>query len=142
MGWLNKNGFLKKKTWVGFCDHMSPPSPSLPQQGKNARNTRPVSALATSALVTPVSNSGNETCSVSVPNPSGRRAVLSTSPPPSPLPPPLPLLPPPQQQQQRTRARDLLRKHYGLGMRIPPSSGNMMDPMNMGVWLFFFFAFW
>ncbi|KAL9714265.1 hypothetical protein Ac2012v2_002576 [Leucoagaricus gongylophorus] len=104
---------------------MSPPSPSLPQQGKNARNTRPVSALATSALVTPVSNSGNETCSVSVPNPSGRRAVLSTSPPPSPLPPP----PPPQ--QQRTRARDLLRKHYGLGMRIPPSSGNMMDPMNM-----------
>ena len=114
---------------------MSPP-PSLPQQGKNARNTRPVSALAIPALVTPVLNSGNETCSVSVPNPSGRRAILSTSPPPSPLPPPQ------QQQQQRTRARDLLRKHYGLGMRIPPSSGNMMDPMNMGVWLFFFFAFW
>ncbi|XP_006459241.1 hypothetical protein AGABI2DRAFT_201275 [Agaricus bisporus var. bisporus H97] len=31
----------------------------------------------------------------------------------------------------RTRARDLLRKHYGLGLGPPTPSGNPADPMNM-----------
>ncbi|KAF9443756.1 hypothetical protein P691DRAFT_645352, partial [Macrolepiota fuliginosa MF-IS2] len=48
-----------------------------------------------------------------VPNLPGRRTVPSTPP------------------SQRTRARDLLRQHYGLGLGPPPSSGNAADPMNM-----------
>ena len=46
----------------------------------------------------------------------GRRTVPSTPP------------------SQRTRARDLLRKHYGLGLGPPSSSGNPADPLNMGGW--------
>ncbi|KAF9000690.1 Vps51/Vps67-domain-containing protein [Cyathus striatus] len=32
---------------------------------------------------------------------------------------------------QKTRARDLLRKHYGLGVGPPPTSSNTADPMNL-----------
>ncbi|KAJ3515902.1 hypothetical protein NLJ89_g1466 [Agrocybe chaxingu] len=32
---------------------------------------------------------------------------------------------------QKTRARDLLRKHYGLGVGPPPPRGNSQDPMDL-----------
>jgi len=97
-------------------------SSSLPQQ-RTARNTKPVPSP--SAPVTPASSSVNQTSSTSVTNLPGRRATTPSSPPPM-------QQQPPQQQQQQTRARDLLRKHYGLGMGVPMSSGNAMNPMNMG----------
>jgi len=31
----------------------------------------------------------------------------------------------------KTRARDLLRKHYGLGVGPPPPSGRLLDPMDL-----------
>jgi len=93
---------------------------SLPQQ-RTARNLKPVSSA--SAPVTPASSS---VTSVSATNMPGRRAAVPSSPPPTQQ----------QQQQQRTRARDLLRKHYGLGMGAPLSSGGTMNPMNMGGFLF------
>ena len=41
---------------------------------------------------------------------------------------------PNQNQSDRTRskARDLLRKHYGLGVGPPPPSGKPRDPMDLG----------
>lgn len=47
-----------------------------------------------------------------------------------------PSTPPPQ---NKTRARDLLRKHYGLGVGPPPtlrsdSNGKVNDPMDLGDW--------
>jgi len=95
-------------------------SPSLPQQ-RTTRNTKPVSSASVPA--TPASSSVNQTSSVSVTNLPGRRAAIPNSPPPAQQ---------QQQQQQRTRARDLLRRHYGLGLGVPPSSENPMNPMNMG----------
>ena len=41
---------------------------------------------------------------------------------------------------QKTRARDLLRKHYGLGMGPPPPLGgarSQQDPMDFGAFLAF-----
>ena len=35
----------------------------------------------------------------------------------------------------RGRARDLLRKHYGLGVGPPPPSGKPLDPMNIGIYI-------
>lgn len=37
----------------------------------------------------------------------------------------------PRTPSGRGRARDLLRKHYGLGVGIPPPSGKPLDPMNI-----------
>ena len=35
---------------------------------------------------------------------------------------------------QKTKARDLLRKHYGLGVGPPPPRpGNLLDPMDLSV---------
>lgn len=36
-------------------------------------------------------------------------------------------------KSSKTRARDLLRKHYGLGAGPPPPSGRPMDPMDLGI---------
>ena len=41
-----------------------------------------------------------------------------------------PATPPPE--RSKTRARDLLRKHYGLSVTPPPPSGRPMDPMDLG----------
>jgi hypothetical protein len=38
--------------------------------------------------------------------------------------------PPPE--RSKTRAMDLLRKHYGLSVTPPPPSGRPMDPMDLG----------
>ncbi|KAI9461585.1 Vps51/Vps67-domain-containing protein [Lactarius psammicola] len=43
--------------------------------------------------------------------------------PPSPATPPL--------ERSKTRARDLLRRHYGLNVTPPPPSGRPMDPMDL-----------
>ncbi|KXN81309.1 hypothetical protein AN958_05164 [Leucoagaricus sp. SymC.cos] len=87
-------------------------SSAIPPQQRVPSNTKSASSpLASSAPVTPTPIPSN-LVSTSVPNPPGRRTVSSTPP-------------------QRTRARDLLRKHYGLGLGPPPSSGNAMDPMNL-----------
>ncbi|TFY54255.1 hypothetical protein EVG20_g9779 [Dentipellis fragilis] len=37
----------------------------------------------------------------------------------------------PSIDRSKTRARDLLRKHYGLGIGPPPPSGKPMDPMDL-----------
>ena len=37
-----------------------------------------------------------------------------------------------QPDRARSKARDLLRKHYGLGVGPPPPSGKPQDPMNLG----------
>ena len=41
-----------------------------------------------------------------------------------------PATPPPE--RSKTRAMDLLRKHYGLSVTPPPPSGRPMDPMDLG----------
>ena len=41
---------------------------------------------------------------------------------------------PNQLDRTRSKARDLLRKHYGLGVGPPPPSGKPQDPMDLGVW--------
>ena len=41
-----------------------------------------------------------------------------------------PATPPPE--RSKTRARDLLRRHYGLNVTPPPPSGRPMDPMDLG----------
>lgn len=41
-----------------------------------------------------------------------------------------PATPPPE--RSKSRARDLLRKHYGLSVTPPPPSGRPMDPMDLG----------
>ncbi|KAF5359768.1 hypothetical protein D9756_003246 [Leucocoprinus leucothites] len=90
---------------------MSSSSP-IPQQ-RAVSNPKPVSSpLASSAPVTPTQSSSHPP-TASVPNLPGRRTVPSTPP------------------SQRTRAKDLLRKHYGLGLGPPPPSGSATDPMNM-----------
>jgi hypothetical protein len=38
----------------------------------------------------------------------------------------------PPLERSKTRARDLLRKHYGLNVTPPPPSGRPMDPMDLG----------
>jgi hypothetical protein len=92
--------------------HMS--SSSLQSQQRISSNSKPASSpLASSAPVTPALRPSN-TPSAPAPSLPGRSTVPSTPP------------------SQRTRARDLLRKHYGLGMGPPPPSGNSPDPMNMG----------
>ncbi|KII85192.1 hypothetical protein PLICRDRAFT_178934 [Plicaturopsis crispa FD-325 SS-3] len=56
-------------------------------------------------------------------SPSARRAstTMPTTPP-----------PPPGEQRSKTRARDLLRKHYGLGVGPPtPLPGKQLDPMDL-----------
>ncbi|KAH9043455.1 Vps51/Vps67-domain-containing protein [Lactarius hengduanensis] len=40
-----------------------------------------------------------------------------------------PATPPPE--RSKTRARDLLRRHYGLNVTPPPPSGRPMDPMDL-----------
>ena len=59
----------------------------------------------------------------SAPQPSGspRSATLPTA---SPTTAPL--------ERSKTRARDLLRKHYGLSVTPPPPSGQPMDPLDLG----------
>jgi len=37
-----------------------------------------------------------------------------------------------QHDRTRSKARDLLRKHYGLGVGPPPPSGKPQDPMDLG----------
>ena len=37
-----------------------------------------------------------------------------------------------QTDRTRSKARDLLRKHYGLGVGPPPPSGKLQDPMDLG----------
>ena len=39
---------------------------------------------------------------------------------------------PNQPDRNRSKARDLLRKHYGLGVGPPPPSGKPQDPMDLG----------
>jgi len=39
---------------------------------------------------------------------------------------------PNQSDRTRSKARDLLRKHYGLGVGPPPPSGKPQDPMDLG----------
>ena len=39
---------------------------------------------------------------------------------------------PNQPDRTRSKARDLLRKHYGLGVGPPPPSGKPQDPMDLG----------
>ncbi len=85
---------------------------SQPQQ-RRASNPKQVSRLAPSTPVTPTPTSPHA-LSASTPELQGRRTVPSTPP------------------SQRARARDLLRKHYGLGIVPPSSSGNPADPLNMG----------
>jgi len=43
-----------------------------------------------------------------------------------------PLPNPNQSDRTRSKARDLLRKHYGLGVGPPPPSGKSQDPMDLG----------
>ena len=38
----------------------------------------------------------------------------------------------PPLERSKTRARDLLRRHYGLNVTPPPPSGRPMDPMDLG----------
>ena len=40
---------------------------------------------------------------------------------------------PTTEKPSKGRARDLLRKHYGLGVGPPPPSGKPMDPMDIGM---------
>jgi len=42
-------------------------------------------------------------------------------------------------ERPKSRARDLLRKHYGLGVGPPPPSGKPTDPMDLGVYYDFIF---
>ncbi|KZT22051.1 hypothetical protein NEOLEDRAFT_1138609 [Neolentinus lepideus HHB14362 ss-1] len=46
-----------------------------------------------------------------------------------PVPPASPL--PPERKLSSSRARDLLRKHYGLGVGVPQPSGKERDPMDL-----------
>ena len=40
---------------------------------------------------------------------------------------------PTTEKPSKGRARDLLRKHYGLGVGPPPPSGKPIDPMDIGM---------
>lgn len=93
--------------------YSSPPSPTTP--------TRRI-----------VSSSGTRTPSSSL------RPVSPLGSPVTPQPPPLqksnssgPPLPPSSPPPNKTRARDLLRKHYGLGVGPPVPSGKPVDPMDL-----------
>jgi len=96
-----------------FGSPLRPQSPTLPS-GTTSLNprTRVVSQQSTSpnrgdsVLRTPSSGSANAS-TASLPNPN-------------------------QLDRTRSKARDLLRKHYGLGVGPPPPSGKPQDPMDLG----------
>ncbi|KAH9960886.1 Vps51/Vps67-domain-containing protein [Russula dissimulans] len=58
--------------------------------------------------------------STAIPNASPRPIIGSAASPASPTP-----------ERSKTRAMDLLRKHYGLSVTPPPPSGRAMDPMDL-----------
>nr|GAT48725.1 predicted protein [Mycena chlorophos] len=93
----------------------SPSPPSTPR-------TRTVSftpGTPTTPTYNPSPLSGAVPTTPLTPNTPNRRASLTPSSPPP--------------HGQKTRARDLLRKHYGLGVGPPPvqGSGKSQDPMNL-----------
>ncbi|EPQ54383.1 hypothetical protein GLOTRDRAFT_130730 [Gloeophyllum trabeum ATCC 11539] len=59
-----------------------------------------------------------------LPPPSPLRSATLPVPPTSPL-------PGDRERKQSSRARDLLRKHYGLGVGVPQPSGKERDPMDL-----------
>jgi len=79
-----------------------PESLSIPSSP--ARRTSPASSLA----------------SISLPTPTGTTPASALS--------PTGGLPP---SRQKSRARDLLRKHYGVGLTVPVASGRPNDPMDI-----------
>ncbi|KDR79007.1 hypothetical protein GALMADRAFT_244734 [Galerina marginata CBS 339.88] len=97
----------------------SPSSPSTPRVSSIPRPP-PSPLRSTSAasigLAMPTPTQANSSNPTPVPGANlPRRAATATPPPP-----------------QKTRARDLLRKHYGLGVGPPPPRpGNTQDPMDL-----------
>lgn len=112
----NNNNILSQRAYP--AQQMHPPSlPSQPQQRRTSNPRQVSSRLTPSTPVTPNPTPPGP-LSTSAPDLQGRPNVPSTPP------------------SQRARARDLLRKHYGLGLGPPSSSGNPADPLNMGKGIF------
>jgi hypothetical protein len=102
-----------------------PPSPSptptstTPPRIKSSNKPLPSSLGPNSPLQQPSSSPR----STALPGlPASPRHVSGNAPPPAT--PPL--------ERSKTRARDLLRRHYGLNVTPPPPSGRPMDPMDLG----------
>ena len=94
-----------------FSSPLRPHSPPLPVRSSNSR-TRVLSQQSTppsrNDLIHSTSSSGPANASTaSLPNPN-------------------------QSDRTRSKARDLLRKHYGLGVGPPPPTGKPQDPMDLG----------
>lgn len=94
-----------------FGSPLRPHSPPLPVTSSNSR-TRVLSQQSTppsrNDLIRRTSSSGPANASTaSLPNPN-------------------------QSDRTRSKARDLLRKHYGLGVGPPPPTGKPQDPMDLG----------
>ncbi|CAA7267078.1 unnamed protein product [Cyclocybe aegerita] len=86
--------------------------PSIPRPPPSPlRSASGVSGLPPSSNL----NNSQSIPTASIPGPSRRPSGPDTPPPPA----------------QKTRARDLLRKHYGLGVGPPPPRGNSQDPMDL-----------
>ncbi len=91
--------------------------PSIPRPPPSPLRTTPAAALPIRSVSGSPSSSSATTSSAAA---AARRQTASPTPPPG----------------QKTRARDLLRKHYGLGVGPPPPRpGNTQDPMDLSEYL-------
>ncbi|EPS96113.1 hypothetical protein FOMPIDRAFT_1025521 [Fomitopsis schrenkii] len=108
---------------------------SLPPSSPPSRSRTPIPRPPSSPLRATAPGSPN------TPTPANVRRISGTSPlvhthslPTSPPPERARVSPPNATDRQKTRARDLLRKHYGLGVGPPPplgGSGRAADPMDL-----------
>jgi hypothetical protein len=107
------------------------------------RNAPPVSTLLSSSM-SPADSQPSTPTPTSPPRPRSSNKVLpsplrpnsvpapqpSSSPRPMALPIASPSITPPE--RSKTKAMDLLRKHYGLSVTPPPPSGRPTDPLDLG----------
>ncbi|THH13968.1 hypothetical protein EW146_g6319 [Bondarzewia mesenterica] len=97
---------------------------SLPSSSSTPPSTPPLSKSATVPVLSPLHPSSPSPSPLSGATSSAERSsgnhVSLSSP-----------IPPQGIERSKTRARDLLRKHYGLGVGPPQPSGRPMDPMDL-----------
>ncbi|KAF8656260.1 hypothetical protein AX16_002696 [Volvariella volvacea WC 439] len=104
---------------------------SLPPSSPNTSPSRRRTLLLSPSPLRPTSPSPSTPTTPILP-PALSQLASPTSPGPR-RPQTLPSTPPPG---QKARARDLLRKHYGLGVGPPPASGKANDPMSLDSFTF------
>lgn len=99
---------------------MSLPSSSTPSSPSRSRTPIPRPPSSPLRPTSPLASRSPPTTSRRISEPSAGGSLSST----------------PPGERPKTRARDLLRKHYGLGIGLPPPAPGRSDPMDLGMLMF------